>query len=33
MRNRLNDKNFGNLMIGIIIFPRLVFYLNFKEML
>ena len=33
MRNRLNDKNIGNLMIGIIIIPRLVFYQTFKEML
>ena len=26
-------KNFGNLIMEIIILPRLVFYLNFKEML
>ena len=32
MRNRLNDENFGILMIGIIIFTRLVFYQNFQEM-
>ena len=32
MRNRLNHKNFGILMIGIIIFTRLVFYQNFQEM-
>ena len=32
MRNRLNDENFGILMVGIIIFTRLVFYQNFQEM-
>ena len=32
MRNRLHDKNFGILIIGIIIFTRLFFYQNFKEM-
>ena len=32
MRNRLNNKNFGILMKGIIIFIRLVFCQNFHEM-
>ena len=32
MRNRLNNKNFGILITGIIIFTRLDFYQNFKEM-
>ena len=32
MGNRLNDKNFGTLMIGIIIFTRLFFYQNFQGM-
>ena len=31
MRNRLNDKHFGILIIGIILFTRLVFYQNFEE--
>ena len=31
MRNRLNDENFGILMIGIIIFTRLIFYQNILE--
>ena len=31
MQNRLNDKNFGILMIGIIIFTRLAFSQNISE--